>query len=91
MNKTHLGIIGKEVFEVSLIFYLLLFTADFIRPGVVSNFLNLNYVLLVVLISTLMFVGFGQQVLKKEIDNLVQYEIKIKNKFKKSKSIDGIK
>jgi hypothetical protein len=44
---------AKEAFQVSLLLYILALGAEMLRPGIVSNFLNLNIVLGVVLISGL--------------------------------------
>lgn len=45
------NIIGKEFFQVALVTYLLLTLAETLREGFVSNFFNMNYLLLVVLVS----------------------------------------
>ena len=49
MPKKYLTIIGeiaKEVFKISFVFFLLFFTIDQFNPGYISNFLNLNYLLI---------------------------------------------
>ncbi len=45
------NIIGHELFQSSLITYLLLTLAESLKDGYVSNFFNLNYLLLVVLVT----------------------------------------
>lgn len=45
-----ISIIGQEVFQASLVTYLLLTLAETFREGFVSNFFNMNYLLLVVLV-----------------------------------------
>ena len=56
MRKEHLNIVGREFFQVSLVTYLGLTLGETLRPGFVSNFFNLNYVLLVVLVSGVVMV-----------------------------------
>ena len=45
-----IGEIAKEVFKVSFVFFLIFFTIDQFNPGYISNFLNLNYLLIFALI-----------------------------------------
>lgn len=45
------GIIVSELFQVSLVTYLILLLIETIDPGFVSNVFNLNYLLILVLVS----------------------------------------
>lgn len=47
--RTHF--ISKEIFQYSLITYLILLLAETFKQGIVSFFINLNYLLFVVLLS----------------------------------------
>ncbi len=51
MPKSNLGIIINELFQVSLVTYLILLLLETLDKGFVSNVFNLNYLLAVVLIS----------------------------------------
>jgi hypothetical protein len=54
--KNTLSIIGRELFQISLITYLLLVLLETFKSGSVSNFFNLNYLLFAVLITGIMMV-----------------------------------
>jgi hypothetical protein len=54
--KTGINIVGREFFQVFLVTYLLLTLAETFREGFVSNFFNMNWLLLVVLVSGIMMV-----------------------------------
>lgn len=45
------NVVSREIFQVSLVTYLILTLAETLKPGYVSNFLNMNYVLGVVLVT----------------------------------------
>ena len=49
--KVRLHIIFKEVFQYTLIAYLILLFAEMLKPGLVSYFLNLNILLTVIMLS----------------------------------------
>lgn len=49
--KSNLGIVINELFQVSLVTYLILLLLETLDKGFVSNVFNLNYLLAVVLIS----------------------------------------
>jgi hypothetical protein len=49
--KNNINIVGREFFQVFLVTYLLLTLAETWRQGFVSNFFNMNWLLLVVLVS----------------------------------------
>jgi hypothetical protein len=49
--KDNTNIVAKEFFQVSLVTYLLLTLAETVHEGFVSNFFNMNYLLMVVLIT----------------------------------------
>lgn len=49
--KAGVHVAAREFFQVSLVTYLLLTLAETLRTGVVSNFFNLNYLLIVVVVS----------------------------------------
>jgi hypothetical protein len=44
-------IVAREFFQVSLVTYLLLTLAETLKTGFVSNFFNLNYLLIIVLVT----------------------------------------
>jgi hypothetical protein len=44
-------IFSREAFQISLLLYMIALGAEIIKPGVVTNFLNLNIILVVVLVS----------------------------------------
>jgi hypothetical protein len=50
-SRSNINIIGREFFQVSLVTYLLLTLTEAIQEGFVSNFFNMNYLLIVVLIT----------------------------------------
>lgn len=50
-HKVVINIVSKELFQVSLITYLLLLLAETVKTGFVSLFFNLNWLLMVVLLS----------------------------------------
>ena len=54
--KQNINIAGREFFQTSLVTYLILTLAETLRAGTVSNFFNMNYLLLVVLITGLAMV-----------------------------------
>ena len=65
MPKKYLIIIGeiaKEVFKISFVFFLLFFTIDQFNPGYISNFLNLNYLLIFSLIFGIIGLIWAQEV-----------------------------
>ena len=51
MTKDKIGIISEEVFQFSLITYLILLIAETVREGFVTFFFDLRYLLIVILIS----------------------------------------
>jgi len=61
-NKDNLVYFSKniinELFSLSLILYLLLFILEEFKNGVISFYLNINYVLIFVVISGMMVVLF---------------------------------
>jgi hypothetical protein len=54
--KTTTNIAGREIFQVALVTYLLLTLAETLKEGFVSNFFNMNYLLLVVFVTGLAMV-----------------------------------
>ena len=86
--KNKIGIIGKELFEVSLMAYLILLVLESVKKGFVSNFFNLNVLLLLVLISGILMVLFEPITLKERFDRLVAHERKFVKRFRR---VDGIK
>jgi hypothetical protein len=54
--KNGINIVGREFFQVFFVTYLLLTLAETFREGFVSNFFNMNWLLLVVLVSGIMMV-----------------------------------
>jgi regulator of PEP synthase PpsR (kinase-PPPase family) len=46
-----INIASKEFFQAALVTYLLLTLAETVKEGVVSNFFNMNYLLLLVLVT----------------------------------------
>lgn len=50
-SKRGWSIIAREVFQVSLVTYLILLILESIKSGFVGNFVNINYLLPVILIS----------------------------------------
>lgn len=58
--KFKLHIIGREFFRVSLPVYVALVLSDIIFLGIVSNFFNLNYLLLVVVVSGMIMVATSE-------------------------------
>jgi hypothetical protein len=51
MIKAKIGIIAEELFQFSLITYLILLLAETVKEGFVTFFFDLNYLLVVVLVS----------------------------------------
>jgi hypothetical protein len=49
--KENTNVVAKEFFQVSLVTYLLLTLAETLKEGFVSNFFNMNYLLVVVLVT----------------------------------------
>ncbi|MDB5178660.1 MAG: hypothetical protein JWN01_603 [Patescibacteria group bacterium] len=49
--RTNTNTSSREFFQVSLVTYLLLTLAEALKEGFVSNFFNMNYLLLVVLLA----------------------------------------
>lgn len=43
--------IAKDIFKISGISYVIFFILDFLNPGFVVNFLNLNLILIICIIS----------------------------------------
>src|SRR3990172_6315778 len=54
--KSTIGIIVTELFQVSLVTYLVLLLAENIVPGAVSDFFNLNILLALVVVSAVLMV-----------------------------------
>ena len=54
LNKS--SIIGKELFQISLLTYLALLLLETFRPGSVSNYFNLNYLVTASLITGVLMV-----------------------------------
>jgi hypothetical protein len=65
MKKNKFGIITEELFRYSLITYILLLIGETIKEGFVTFFLNLNYLLAIVLISGLLMAIFSPEWIKK--------------------------
>jgi hypothetical protein len=49
--RTNIVIVARELFQTSLVTYLILVVAETLKEGFVSNFFNMNYLLGVVLTS----------------------------------------
>jgi hypothetical protein len=75
VNKSTWGIISREVFQISLTTYLLLLILETLKTGFVINFIDINYILPVIIIS-----GIGMTVLSREQ--------KIERKSNKIKEVD---
>lgn len=56
VKKVRIAIIVGELFQVSLLMYLVLVLAETVKGGFVSSYFNLNYLLGVVLISGVLMV-----------------------------------
>jgi hypothetical protein len=54
--RLNTNIAAREFFQTSLVTYLVLTLAETLKTGVVSNFFNMNYLLLVVLVTGLAMV-----------------------------------
>lgn len=54
--KQNMNIASREFFQTSLVTYLLLTLAETLSEGFVSNFFNMNYLLLVVLVTGVVMV-----------------------------------
>ncbi len=67
LKKDNLAIIFQEIFQVMLSGYLIFLLAETIKEGIISNFFNLNILLLIVLVS-----GVGTAIfpVKKEEKNV---------------------
>lgn len=55
--RNKLYIMGSELFQAVLVTYMLLTVAETLRVGTVSNFLNMNYLLIVVLVAGIVMVS----------------------------------
>ncbi|MBW3538351.1 hypothetical protein KY386_02570 [Candidatus Parcubacteria bacterium] len=54
--RLYANIVAREFFQTALVTYLLLTLAETLREGFVSNFFNMNYLLLVVLVTGVVMV-----------------------------------
>jgi hypothetical protein len=52
----------EEIFKVSVVYYFVFYLLEQIFPGIISNFLNLNYILaLVILTGFILVLGRGEE------------------------------
>jgi hypothetical protein len=56
-----MGILSKEVFQVTLITYLILLLLENLQTGFVSNFIDLNWLLPIILISGIAMALLGAE------------------------------
>lgn len=76
MKKIKIGIIIDELFKFSLITYLILILAETVKVGFVSFYFDLNYLLLVVLVSGIIIAILGhEKVISDEKSKLTERDI----------------
>jgi len=64
----------KEIFKISLISYLLFYLVENFKAGFISDYFNLNILLIITIISGVLTVGG-----KKEVEEREKYSIKIRD------------
>ena len=69
--KSNIGIVATELFQVSLVAYLILLLLESISPGFVSDFFNLSFLLWAVILSGIVMVlPFSEKKWKSEVSML---------------------
>ena len=63
--KKHSSVLINHIFQTLLITYLILLLAEQIQPGIISVYINLNYLLIIVIISGILDV-FSEPIEKKK-------------------------
>jgi hypothetical protein len=53
-NFRKYGIAGREIFQISLVTYLILLILETIRTGIITHFININYIIPVIILSGIM-------------------------------------
>lgn len=71
--------IAKEIFQYSLLTYLILFLTEMIKQGLVSFFFNLNILLFIVLLSSIIMVLTNNERLEKELKSKDIFKLNILN------------
>ena len=60
----------KEIFKISLISYLLLYLMENFKAGFISDYFNLNIILIITIISGILSVSGEKEVAEKEIERI---------------------
>jgi hypothetical protein len=60
-NKQRLYLLSTEVFQVSLLVYLIILLVENFQKGIISDFLNLNWILGIVIISGIIMILFNKE------------------------------
>lgn len=60
-NKKYLVLINQEIFQVSLLIYLVIILVENFQKGVVSDFFNFNWILWIVIISGILMVPCSER------------------------------
>ncbi len=81
-------VLCREFFQVMLVTYLTATLAETLHTGVVSNFFNLNYLLIVVLISGVGMVIAEPQKLLSEVKHAAKAAVE--TVAPKQRSVDGL-